>query len=132
MIRRPPRSTRTDTLFPYPKLCRSGEVQLELRVALELLERRIAGGRRVDGGDPLEFALRFGLGVADDDVGRHPDLAHRSSRDAQRPLGDVGDVGAHLLERAAVHDVRVGESGDRVLAGLALADRKSTRLNSSN
>src|SRR3546814_10157950 len=24
MIRRPPRSTRTDTLFPYPALCRSG------------------------------------------------------------------------------------------------------------
>src|SRR3546814_2185670 len=23
MIRRPPRSTRTDTLFPYPTLCRS-------------------------------------------------------------------------------------------------------------
>src|SRR3546814_6004527 len=25
MIRRPPRSTRTDTLFPYPTLFRSGE-----------------------------------------------------------------------------------------------------------
>src|SRR3546814_20534934 len=25
MIRRPPRSTRTDTLFPYPTLCRSAE-----------------------------------------------------------------------------------------------------------
>src|SRR3546814_9034264 len=25
MIRRPPRSTRTDTLFPYPTLCRSGD-----------------------------------------------------------------------------------------------------------
>src|SRR3546814_258862 len=24
MIRRPPRATRTDTLFPYPTLCRSG------------------------------------------------------------------------------------------------------------
>src|SRR3546814_3218486 len=25
MIRRPPRSTRTDTLFPYPTLCRSAD-----------------------------------------------------------------------------------------------------------
>src|SRR3546814_7653447 len=25
MIRRPPRSTRTDTLFPYTTLCRSGQ-----------------------------------------------------------------------------------------------------------
>src|SRR3546814_12382286 len=37
MIRRPPRSTRTDTLFPYPTLVRSrSEVLLEqLRVLLE-------------------------------------------------------------------------------------------------
>src|SRR3546814_10160045 len=27
MIRRPPRSTRTDTLFPYTTLCRSGRAQ---------------------------------------------------------------------------------------------------------
>src|SRR3546814_3400434 len=27
MIRRPPRSTRTDTLFPYTTLCRSEELQ---------------------------------------------------------------------------------------------------------
>src|SRR3546814_10902888 len=27
MIRPPPRSTRTDTLFPYPTLCRSGDVE---------------------------------------------------------------------------------------------------------
>src|SRR3546814_11128788 len=29
MIRRPPRSTRTDTLFPYTTLCRSVEAGLE-------------------------------------------------------------------------------------------------------
>src|SRR3546814_16909611 len=28
MIRRPPRSTRTDTLFPYPPLCRSSGVRI--------------------------------------------------------------------------------------------------------
>src|SRR3546814_7755674 len=28
MIRRPPRSTRTDTLFPYTTLCRSDSVEL--------------------------------------------------------------------------------------------------------
>src|SRR3546814_6964437 len=31
MIRRPPRSTRTDTLFPYPTLFRSHEQQAALR-----------------------------------------------------------------------------------------------------
>src|SRR3546814_2322076 len=30
MIRRPPRSTRTDTLFPYTTLFRSGETQIAL------------------------------------------------------------------------------------------------------
>src|SRR3546814_5349654 len=29
MIRRPPRSTRTDTLLPYTTLCRSGAFQLQ-------------------------------------------------------------------------------------------------------
>src|SRR3546814_19082631 len=31
MIRRPPRSTRTDTLFPYTTLCRSAYFRLEAR-----------------------------------------------------------------------------------------------------
>src|SRR3546814_15515170 len=33
MIRRPPRSTRTDTLFPYTTLFRSGRRSLTLRIA---------------------------------------------------------------------------------------------------
>src|SRR3546814_20661914 len=32
MIRRPPRSTRTDTLFPYTTLFRSSEVEMPLNV----------------------------------------------------------------------------------------------------
>src|SRR3546814_5944743 len=36
MIRRPPRSTRTDTLFPYSTLVRSGADLGELRVLLDL------------------------------------------------------------------------------------------------
>src|SRR3546814_1353175 len=52
MIRRPPRSTRTDTLFPYTTLFRSGEGQHlggELGAALSRL------------GDRLEPALGGGL-----------------------------------------------------------------------
>src|SRR3546814_9393901 len=48
MIRRPPRSTRTDTLFPYTTLVRS---------------RRIGGAERVPGGGFLEAGER-------DDVAR--------------------------------------------------------------
>src|SRR3546814_18453318 len=32
MIRRPPRSTRTDTLFPYPTLFRSGRSLSQMRI----------------------------------------------------------------------------------------------------
>src|SRR3546814_11920041 len=60
MIRRPPRSTRTDTLFPYTTLCRSffrhggnaDVVRQELAaehgiaVCLRHVERRVAGWRR--------------------------------------------------------------------------------------
>src|SRR3546814_9563822 len=48
MIRRPPRSTRTDTLFPYTTLFRSPVVELELLNRLRLaFERGIpaVGGR---------------------------------------------------------------------------------------
>src|SRR3546814_3589751 len=40
MIRRPPRSTRTDTLFPYTTLFRSGQIVLAHRVD------QIGGGLR--------------------------------------------------------------------------------------
>src|SRR3546814_11788693 len=46
MIRRPPRSTRTDTLFPYTTLFRSVEVEGGLSTALGtvfLVRRRDAG-----------------------------------------------------------------------------------------
>src|SRR3546814_12696846 len=36
MIRRPPRSTRTDTLFPHTTLCRSDRAQLTEWIAGEL------------------------------------------------------------------------------------------------
>src|SRR3546814_5317689 len=47
MIRRPPRSTRTDTLFPYTTLFRSREILVgddELGVEQQLLAKAVAGG----------------------------------------------------------------------------------------
>src|SRR3546814_5106801 len=40
MIRRPPRSTRTDTLFPYTPLVRAQHPQLRLRDLVGLRDRR--------------------------------------------------------------------------------------------
>src|SRR3546814_5704647 len=57
MIRRPPRSTRTDTLFPYTTLFRSAVCAFELLQRVdEPVEQRPEGG----GGD--EVNDRFGIG----------------------------------------------------------------------
>src|SRR3546814_17113084 len=48
MIRRPPRATRTDTLFPYTTLFRS---------APHRAEQADVGADRTDVGEELEFAL---------------------------------------------------------------------------
>src|SRR3546814_5604206 len=43
MIRRPPRSTRTDTLFPYTTLFRSDQRRLAAQFHGHILERRTRG-----------------------------------------------------------------------------------------
>src|SRR3546814_10289854 len=124
MIRRPPRSTRTDTLFPYTTLFRSpaeaGPPQYRLLgLVLELLAQQrteLGGAARSVGGRRCLAVLGQGLGR----------------------LGFVLGLDRQLQRTAlAIH---AGELGlDRVadlqpLAGVldALLDRKSTRLNSSH
>src|SRR3546814_11523575 len=55
MIRRPPRSTRTDTLFPYTTLFRSAAIPL---LHLALLDRRVPVGQRVEVADHRPDGLR--------------------------------------------------------------------------
>src|SRR3546814_16408681 len=62
MIRRPPRSTRTDTLFPYTTLFRS--------LAQQVAKRRI----RPDGGAALPYALHGVVGSLMQRVGVAPAL----------------------------------------------------------
>src|SRR3546814_17522329 len=64
MIRRPPRSTRTDTLFPYTTLFRSLRQLAEVRDLRTDEQRRRAVGARRDAG-------------AAADAGRHVERAHR-------------------------------------------------------
>src|SRR3546814_19623499 len=88
MIRRPPRSTRTDTLFPYTTLCRSARLELlhhrgpgeELRhrAGPEQRRRRIDRLARSHVGKTL--ALRQHRPVAahdDDDRARDPPAVER-------------------------------------------------------
>src|SRR3546814_10611984 len=70
MIRRPPRSTRTDTLFPYTTLFRSGRNRREPEVALS------QGGdaRRAVEVDPFGLEHVHGLLVVEDLAPGHGDL----------------------------------------------------------
>src|SRR3546814_1505503 len=84
MIRRPPRSTRTDTLFPYTTLFRSHDAVDDLAQALLVGE--------VDRGD-LELAVLL-------DVDRTGAVHH--------DLGD-GVVGEQRLDRSVAEQVRSEE-----------------------
>src|SRR3546814_2070296 len=108
MIRRPPGSTRTDTLFPYTTLFRI--VELEAQIFRAGLARRLGPGRpELDArcADPVVGRL---LVVA---------LAGADTRlDAKRQGADFAGVDAVFA---------AGEA-----ANLCPEDRQSTRLNSSH
>src|SRR3546814_4382892 len=99
MLRRPPRSTRTDTLFPYPTLFRSSPRREELSRALRALLVGLrplvvgVGGRAVHARVEDEAADPLGIG----DRGLH----------AQWPAGRVaeqdGTLAAGGVERSEEH-----------------------------
>src|SRR3546814_16759547 len=106
MIRRPPRSTRTDTLFPYTTLFRSPAAGRDHREALAL---EIAAQQLAD----LQLVL--------DDQDR---VGHRTSR--LRPAG-AGVVAVHHPWCPPR-----GQGTGTTFHATATGDRKSTRLNSSH
>src|SRR3546814_1667001 len=150
ILRRPPRSTRTDTLFPYTTLFRSNHHQhltafharilLDLgdlvRIflnALEKLHAKLAMGEfaaaeaqrdlhLVAFADELVDGLHLRLIIMIVDVGTHLDFL-----DVLRLLALAGDVRLLLglvLELADIEELAHGR------IGAGRKDRKSTRLNS--
>src|SRR3546814_1414922 len=104
MIRRPPRSTRTDTLFPYTTLFRSpGRFH-----ALRVIGAHLGAGilQRLDDRDRGRVAHVVGVGL-------EGQAEQRDGAAADRSLDRRQNLAAH-----------------RALA--LLVDRKSTRLNSSH
>src|SRR3546814_3069886 len=102
MIRRPPRSTRTDTLFPYTTLFRSAR-RVEEDVAQIAAEQLGNLGRELDRGRRRRLEERVVIGQ----------LEHLIVRGVGKLLAPVADLHAPQ----ARHPVE-----DRI-------DRKSTRLN---
>src|SRR3546814_12064274 len=72
MIRRPPRSTRTDTLFPYTTLFRSTEAEYEQAKAQEIILKSApgtpAGGYAIHGEYVAELARQLLYSVYQDNI----------------------------------------------------------------
>src|SRR3546814_8001906 len=130
MIRRPPRSTRTDTLFPSPTLFRSRS---------ETVVRRRGRAR----GQELQPVLR-GLeyqspAIAGDGVGlleeRQEVAARQRRQGAAAAQHEVEETAPHQpveLQLAVVLQLQLQHEARGLVAVAAAPDRKSTRLNSSN
>src|SRR3546814_9934833 len=111
MIRRPPRSTRTDTLFPYTTLFRSVDQRGTGGVEGAALAERGAGAVAVPA---VDYLLNIGLVARGKAEAGGIDQVAQGNR--PRRLGNVGQ----------------GEGGEE--AGKAFGERRSesTRLNSSH
>src|SRR3546814_14895485 len=131
MLRRPPRSTRPDTLFPFTPLFRSGDRPALLYVGrkgqlvtLDLFDPRINNYNFVvaaESGAGKSFLLN--------------DLCRQYY--AQNALIRIIDIGGSYRKLCTLCSGRYIDVGEERLVlnpfdlGLALEDRKSPRLNSS-
>src|SRR3546814_5360833 len=106
MIRRPPRSTRTDTLFPYTTLFRSDDIDDATAQAFAtLVQRRVAG-------EPVAYLLgtrgfwRFDLAVTADTLIPRPEtellVELALQRLPEQSPARAADLGTGKNGRAAV------------------------------
>src|SRR3546814_6007718 len=126
MIRRPPRSTRTDTLFPYPTLFRSHEAEADARRLGTLVGQQLVSKSQYDQAVARRDALRAQLATAQ----RNAKVA-----DARLAIADNGvDNTIVRAPFAGVVTAKAAQPGEIVsplsAGGGFPRDRKSTRLNS--
>src|SRR3546814_1841814 len=125
MIPRPPRSTRTDTLFPYTTLFLSGALEIGHRV-------RLAPDDVVE--NPIPLVLKRCADAEDIVIAAdHPDAA-AGFQDALRflePRMREAVVGGEAVEFVPIIVDGVDLAAVWTMQ-VAAEDRKSTRLNSSH
>src|SRR3546814_3383882 len=122
MTRRPPRSTRTDTLFPYTTVFRSNHA--EYRGDAVAAARLIGFGRARDHHvAAVEANLFFGLAQ------RRVDRVAVARIDLAARKSDLPRMAAQPLRALGQDDARIGAVGE---GDQHRGDRKSTRLNSSH
>src|SRR3546814_13243756 len=95
MVRRPLRSTRTDTLFPYTTLFRSFKTVDRLVAAADIVDRRLVVRRAV--AEHVERRRRIGVGERD----REPRTVHGIARIGFALLDPVGpaELNAPVADR---------------------------------
>src|SRR3546814_12323744 len=107
MIRRPPRSTRTDTLFPYTTLFRSGILHPGRRLEAQAVVRlQHQGGRK-------GLARAALVEVADEDL---VDLVGADAGVLERLQGDASDEGFDIVV-LVLADRRVSPRSEERRAG---------------
>src|SRR3546814_5523491 len=130
MIRRPPRSTRTDTLFPYTTLFRSAEAHLAQQVIAQRVDPEALGEvHRID--DIAQRFRHFLAAVEQESVTE--DLFRQRQTGAHQEGRPVNRMKTHdiLTDHMNVGGPEFSEIARRI--GIAESrDRKSTRLNSSH
>src|SRR3546814_5319197 len=140
MIRRPPRSTRTDTLFPYTTLFRSERrgvgAARHLQLRIDQRHVRLDPEAREEAGKEVEL-LTIG-DLQPDDVGTGP---VRLLRKAEHRVVATAIAGveqsealriARVLDEFRKHAHRKQPALCVIPFGHSVEDRKSTRLNSSH
>src|SRR3546814_4394468 len=115
MLRRPPRSTRTDTLFPYTTLFRSDRDQRDLADQLWMLVEQLL--------ERTEFFQRA-LGVVEP-------FDRQDQALALQRCTKIGHALLYILTCERFGDA-IHVDADRMCAEADMTDRKSTRLNSSH
>src|SRR3546814_8445744 len=112
MIRRPPRSTRTDTLFPYTTLFRSGGDDLDTRRQARLELRQLRLDRRDCCAGVLarahhdhaagDLALAVQLGDAAPDVGAELDRRDVTERHRNAARGRIERHAPEIVQGAEI------------------------------
>src|SRR3546814_17910374 len=127
MIRRPPRSTRTDKLFPDTTLFRSGQADLSDNANTSVMQAVSAAA--VDDVSPLGF--RFHEWQGEDFVQEKARLTALISGETDRGAAWLG-LGRFLLARGLADEALAALDKAVASEDAPTIDRKSTRLNSSH
>src|SRR3546814_1460120 len=132
MIRGPPRSTRTDTLFPYTTLFRSSMRKAFIRTPVDFarISSRFSNGRK----HPILNKIRAHKGV---DYAAPHGTPIKSAGDGKVLLaGRKGGYGNTVIiqhgQRYRTLYAHMQGFAKGVRNGSAVTERKSTRLNSSH